>query len=636
MLHVNDLTYRIEGRELLLNASVHIPAGHKIGIVGRNGVGKSTFLRLIDGTLQPDAGIIRIPKGLRMASVAQEAPNGPESLVDTVLAADQERTGLLAELEGDVGLDRMGIIHDRLQDIDAYGAPSRAATILAGLGFDEAAQQRPCAEYSGGWRMRVALAAVLFLEPDLLLLDEPTNYLDLEGAIWLESYLKKYRHTVLLVSHDRDLLNQAVDGILHIQNAGFTLYRGGYDTFDRVRRERLILAEKARRQQDKQRKHIQSFVDRFRYKASKAKQAQSRLKALERMEPMAATIEDPSQTFILPKPTELAPPLIAVEGGAVGYEEGRPILRKLSFTIGNDDRIALLGKNGNGKSTLAKLLTDRLKLMDGSIHRNDKLEIGYFAQHQIEDLEPEETAVEHLRKFLPGKLDSAVRGHLGAFGLTQARADTRCDNLSGGEKARLVLARITTSAPQLLVLDEPTNHLDVDAREALIRALNDYPGSIVIISHDRHFVELVADRLWLVADGSVQAFEGSMTDYQNLLLGSKGGSRNFGDPTENTSISAKNRKTAKRDAAKKRAQLAPLRKALKQLEKEIAAKHRDIEALKKTLANPVTYENSEIDVAEISKRQNEIIMTVAELEERWLELSENIESNKKTSEMGAN
>jgi len=561
-----------------------------------------------------------------MAAVAQEAPNGPESLVDTVLAADHERTKMLAELEEDPTPERIGIIHDRLQDIDAYGAPSRAATILAGLGFDEAAQQRPCAEFSGGWRMRVALAAVLFLQPDLLLLDEPTNYLDLEGAIWLESYVKKYRHTVLLVSHDRDLLNQAVDGILHIHNAGFTLYRGGYDSFDRQRREKLILAEKARKQQDKQRKHIQSFVDRFRYKASKAKQAQSRLKALERMEPMAATMEDPSQNFILPTPKELAPPLIAVERGAVGYEEGKPVLRRLSFTIGNDDRIALLGKNGNGKSTLAKLLTNRLQLMDGNIHRNDKLEIGYFAQHQIEDLVPEETAVEHLRKFLPGKLDSAVRGHLGAFGLTQARAETKCENLSGGEKARLVLARITTSAPQLLVLDEPTNHLDVDAREALIQALNNYPGAIVIISHDRHFVELVADQLWLVAEGGLEPYEGNMSDYQRMLLGGgKISGSNGGDTIEKPSKSAKERKAEKRKAAKHRASLAPLRKELKRLETEIAENQRKLEALKKTLANPTTYENDDVDVSVLSKRQTEHNNKIKLLEENWFELSDRIE-----------
>ena len=452
-----------------------------------------------------------------MAAVAQEAPSGPESLIATVLAADHERDALLAELDADPDAERISAIHERLLAIDGYGAPARAAAILAGLGFDEAAQHRPCRDFSGGWRMRVALAAVLFLEPDLLLLDEPTNYLDLEGAMWLESYLKRYRHTVLLVSHDRNLLNEAVNGILHVHDQRLTLYRGGYDQFERQRREQLEVQEKARKRQDQQRKHIQAFVDRFRYKASKARQAQSRLKALARMEPVAAAMEDPYLRFKLPEPPELAPPLIATESGSVGYVEDQPVLHRLDFTIGADDRIALLGRNGNGKSTLAKLLAGRLSLMSGSMHRNNKLEIGYFAQHQIEDLVPEDSAVEELRRLLPTHTESKVRAHLGAFGLGQQKADTRCRDLSGGEKARLVLARITTASPHLLILDEPTNHLDVDAREALIQALNDYPGAVILISHDRHFVDLVADRLWLVADGTVSNFDGSMDDYRQRL-----------------------------------------------------------------------------------------------------------------------
>ncbi len=555
MLDIRNLTYRIGGRDLITNCSVQIPAGHHVGMVGRNGVGKSTLLRLILDELQADDGEISMPRNLRVGAVAQEAPGGPESIVDTVLAADTERHNLLAELDTDPEAGRMAEIHERLVDIDAYGAPSRAATILAGLGFDEAAQRRPCEEYSGGWRMRVALAAALFLAPDLLLLDEPTNYLDIEGAMWLEGFLRSYRHTVLLVSHDRELLNRAVDHILHIEPTAFTLYRGGYDQFDRQRRERAVLQEKARARQEAQRKHIQQFVDRFRYKASKARQAQSRLKALARMEPIAAALVDPSVSFAIPDGKQLAPPLVSAEGVQVGYRPGEPVLKDLNFTIGNDDRIALLGQNGNGKSTFAKLLAGRLEPMAGHLHRNHRLSAAFFAQHQIEDLRPQDTAIDHLRRLRPDASETELRSHLGGYGLIQDRATTAAENLSGGEKSRLVLALITEAKPQLLILDEPTNHLDVDAREALIQALNQFSGSVILISHDRHFVELVADRLWLVAGGTVNVFDGDVSDYQNRLFRPRRAATPHQKPTIPVQVKKKN-------AAAKRANLAPLRRQL--------------------------------------------------------------------------
>ncbi len=520
MLHVDGLTYRIAGRLLLEDASVAIPGGHKVGLVGRNGVGKSTLLHLILGELQSEAGSIGLPRNARIGTVAQEAPGGEESLLDTVLAADHERARLLAEAETAHDPHRIAEIQLRLADINAHLAPARAATILSGLGFSEETQNGPCSALSGGWRMRVALAAALFASPDVLLLDEPTNYLDLEGTIWLKSFIRAYPHTILMVSHDRDLLNDAVGAILHLERGKLALYQGNYDSFERQRREQQALTLKLKKKQEETRKHMEAFVERFRYKASKARQAQSRLKALARLEPIADVIEDRVAPFHFPDPPKpLAPPLVRWENAAVGYAEGQPILRNITLRLDPDDRIALLGSNGNGKSTFAKLLCGKLETMSGEMKHPPRLTVGYFAQHQLDELSPERTPYDYFSELMPENTQAQRRARLGSYGFGAALADSKCKTLSGGEKARLLFALASFHAPHILVLDEPTNHLDVDSREALIHAINEYEGAVILISHDRHIIETCADRLWLVAHGTVKPFDGDMDDYTDFILG---------------------------------------------------------------------------------------------------------------------
>ena len=496
MLHINDLIYRIGGRVLLEGATAHVPKGHKVGLVGRNGTGKSTLFKLISGELSVDSGAVNLRPGAKLGMVAQEAPSGPESLIDTVLAADQERTQLLAESETATDPHRIAEVHTRLADINAHAAPARAARILSGLGFDEDAQQRPCSDFSGGWRMRVALAAVLFSDPDLLLLDEPTNHLDLEATLWLENYLANWQGTIIVISHDRALLNTSVEEIIHLEEQKLTRYAGNYDFFEKTRRERLSQQAKHRSKQLAEQRRIQAFVDRFRAKATKARQAQSRLKMLEKMEPIATVIEDKTTAFTFPDPSPLSPPLVALDDVAVGYEADSPILKDLDLRIDMDDRIALLGANGNGKSTMMKLLAGRLKAQDGKVVKSTKLEVGYFAQHQAEELPEAETPYDYMQAKMEDVIEAKVRAHLGRFGFEQSKADTPIKNLSGGEKARLLFANMSRTAPHIMLLDEPTNHLDVDAREALVEALNTYDGAVVLVSHDPHLVELVCDRLW--------------------------------------------------------------------------------------------------------------------------------------------
>ncbi|MBE2275725.1 MAG: ABC-F family ATP-binding cassette domain-containing protein [Rhodobacteraceae bacterium] len=517
MLKIEDITYSVEGRPLFEGASATIPTGHKVGLVGRNGTGKTTLFRLIRGELALEGGAISIPQRARIGGVAQEAPASEISLLETVLAADTERAALLAEAETATDPVRIAEVQARLADIDAWSAEGRASAILKGLGFEPEQQGLPCSAFSGGWRMRVALAGVLFAQPDYLLLDEPTNYLDLEGALWLESYLARYPHTVLLISHDRDLLNRAVGSILHLENRKLTLYTGGYDTFAATRAARRASeAADARRQADRK-AHLQSFVDRFRYKASKARQAQSRLKMIERLTATAPP-EDPARTvFTFPEPEEISPPIITMEGVAVGYD-GRAVLSRLNQRIDQDDRIALLGRNGEGKSTLSKLLAGKLASMAGKMVVSSRLRVGYFAQHQVDELRVDETPLQHILRLRPDEGQGKARARLAGFGLQAAQADTEVARLSGGQKARLSLLLATIDAPHLLILDEPTNHLDIDSREALVEALTDYSGAVILVSHDMHLLSLVADRLWLVRAGAVLPWEGDLEDYRRMLL----------------------------------------------------------------------------------------------------------------------
>jgi ATP-binding cassette subfamily F protein 3 len=517
MLRIDDITYAVEGRPLFEGASATIPEGHKVGLVGRNGTGKTTLFKLIRGDLGLESGAISLPTRARIGGVSQEVPSSNISLLDTVLAADTERAELMAESETATDPNRIAEVQTRLADIDAWSAEARASSILKGLGFDDNEQLMPCADFSGGWRMRVALAAVLFSQPDLLLLDEPTNYLDLEGALWLESYLAKYPHTVLIVSHDRGLLNRAVNGILHLEDRKLTFYQGPYDQFARQRAERMAQADAMIKKQSARRAHLQSYVDRFRYKADKAKQAQSRIKALSKMEAITTPQEAALRAFTFPSPEELSPPIINMEGGVTGYGETE-ILRRMNLRIDQDDRIALLGKNGQGKSTLSKLLSERLPLMAGKMTRSSKLRVGYFAQHQVDELHVDETPIDHLRRLRPGETPSRLRSRLSGFGLLAAQADTEVGRLSGGQKARLSLLIATIDAPHMLILDEPTNHLDIESREALVEALTAYSGAVILVSHDMHLLSLVADHLWLVADGTVKPFDGDLEAYRSFLL----------------------------------------------------------------------------------------------------------------------
>lgn len=625
MLSIQDITYRIAGRTLLDKASLSIERGQKLGLVGRNGTGKTTLFRLISGEIQADDGDIQMQKGLRMGQVAQEAPSGATSLIDTVLSADKERAALLAEAETVTEPMRIAEVHTRLADIDAERAPARAARILAGLGFDEAAQQRPCSDYSGGWRMRVALAAVLFARPDFLLLDEPTNHLDLEAALWLEQYLKGWNGTLLVISHDRRFLNEVVDGIVHLAEFKLTRYAGNYDRFERTRRERLEHQSKQREKQEAERARIQSFVDRFRAKATKARQAQSRLKMLDRMEPIAAAIEDASITFNFPDIDPPPPPLMAIQDVSVGYEPEKPVLRKLDLRIDPDDRIALVGANGNGKSTLVKLLSDRLAPEAGKIVKAPKMEVGYFAQHQADELNLDETPYDHAARALPDKKESQVRAHLGRFGFSSDKADTQVESLSGGEKARLLFALMSCGSPNILLLDEPTNHLDVDAREALVHALNAFEGAVILVSHDAHLIELVADRLWLVADGTCKPYEGSLDEYAAELQATRRAKRQSDKDRIEPETSRDNKKQARKERAEQRQATAELRKTVKNAETRMAKLEAEKTALESRLADPAVYNGSTRDLMDLQLRHAEIKEKIAAVETEWLEAQEALE-----------
>ncbi len=622
LLAIRSVTLRIAGRTLLEGADLTVEVGRRIGLVGRNGAGKSTLLKAIAGDLAVDGGDIRLAARARMGRVKQEAPSGDASLLETVLEGDTERTILLGDAErlGATGSDpqRLAETHERLRAIGADSAASRAAAILAGLGFDEVAQVRPVSSFSGGWRMRVALAAALFGAPDLLLLDEPTNHLDLEATLWLEGWLGRFPGAALVVSHDRGLLDRSVQAIAHLDHRRISLTPGGYDEFVRIRTEHAMQHARAAERIAAQRAHMQAFVDRFRAQATKARQAQSRLRALEKLPALENVVEDAPTRFSFPEPARLAPPIIAIDHASVGYG-AMPILRGLHLSIDMDDRIALLGANGNGKSTFAKLLAGRLEPLSGEVRRSGKLRVGYFAQHQEAELDAAESSVGHMARALPRATPPLVRSQLARFGLDADRADTPTGELSGGERARLLLALATRDAPQLLILDEPTNHLDIDARDALVRALSEFSGAVLLITHDPHLVELVADRLWLVADGTVRAYEGDMDEYRGLLTERGRPARADAAPT---------RRDDRRERAENRAQLAPLRRRAKDAEARIARLAAERTAIEQRLADPAIYAPGRAsEITSANTRLAAISREADAAEADWLAAEEALEAS---------
>jgi ATP-binding cassette subfamily F protein 3 len=612
MLKIEDITYNVEGRPLFEGASATIPTGHKVGLVGRNGAGKTTLFRLIRGELALEGGAITLPQRARIGGVAQEVPSSETSLLDTVLAADTERAALMAESEHAHDPHRIAEIQARLSDIDAWSAEGRAASILKGLGFDAEEQLMPCSAFSGGWRMRVALAGVLFAQPDYLLLDEPTNYLDLEGALWLESYLQKYPHTVLIISHDRGLLNRAVQGILHLDNRKLTYWQGGYDQFARQMAERRAVLQAEAKKVDARRAHLQSFVDRFKAKASKAVQAQSRVKMLEKLTPITAPEEAKKVVFSFPKPEELAPPIINLDGAAVGYD-GPPVLRRLNLRIDQDDRIALLGKNGEGKSTLSKLLAGKLQASEGKLNRSSKLRIGYFAQHQVDELHLDETPLQHIMRLRPAEGQPKLRARLAGFGLMADQADTVVARLSGGQKARLSLLLATIDAPHLLILDEPTNHLDIESREALVEALTEYPGAVILVSHDMHLLGLVADRLWLVKGGAVIPYTEDLEAYRRQLLA--------GD--EDVKIAAKPVEKIKKVG---RDEVLALKAEVRKCEDRLKKLNEMRDKLAAKLADPELYEDARKGELETwNRKYAELMDGLDKAEALWMTAQERLE-----------
>ena len=612
MLTIDGVTVRLGGRPILERASATVPVGARVGLIGRNGAGKSTLMKALIGEIEPDDGEVTKPSRSRIGYIAQEAPSGDLTPEEVVLASATERAALLEELETCTDMDRMGDVHDRLLAIDAYSAPARAAKILNGLGFDEEMQQRPVDSFSGGWKMRIALGALLFSEPDILLLDEPSNHLDLEATLWLENFLKSYPATLVVISHERDLLNKVVDHILHLQGGQLTLYPGGYDAFEKQRAERAAQLAAAKASQDAQRARLQDYVARNSARASTAKQAQSRAKMLAKMQPIAALMEDPSLSFDFPDPEEMKSPMITLEQAAVGYGEAPPILKRLNFRIEADDRIALLGRNGNGKTTLARLLASQLDAAEGDVNAPGRLKVGYFTQYQVEELAGEDTPLDLMNRAMEGAAQSAVRAQLGRFGFSGPRAQQRVDKLSGGERARLALALITRDAPHLLILDEPTNHLDVDAREALIQAINDYSGAVILISHDRHMVELTADRLILVDGGTAREYAGSMQDYIDLVLGRNQPKKERGDSAPKARGSRAANSEGKARFAK--SELSKAEKAVERLTADVAR----LDGLIVERSGQQTGQDSASAMQDLLRKRADAADSLAEAEEAWL------------------
>jgi ATP-binding cassette subfamily F protein 3 len=615
MLSITDISVRIAGRLLIDHSSVQIVPGARVGFVGRNGVGKSTLFHAIRGELPTETGTIAIPPRWRVGSLAQEAPDGPESLIEVVLQADLEREALMREAETAHDPIRIADIQTRLVDIDAHSAPARAAAILSGLGFSTTDQGRPCSEFSGGWRMRVALAATLFSAPDLLLLDEPTNYLDLEGTLWLEDHLANYPRTVIVISHDRDLLETSVDQILHLDRGKLALYKGTYSSFEEQRATREMLDAKHARRQADERKRLQAFVDRFKAKASKARQAQSRVKMLERMKPVTALVTQDVRDISFPVPEKmLSPPIIAVDDVSVGYDPKRPVLNRVTLRIDTDDRIALLGSNGNGKSTLVKLLANKLAPFSGHVTRAEKLSIGYFAQHQVDELDLDGSPYDHVRRLMPDAPETKVRGRTGAIGFSGKAGDTLVRNLSGGEKARLLLGLATFFGPNMIILDEPTNHLDIDSRAALAEAINEFPGAVIMVSHDRYLIEACADQLWVVADHTVTSYDGDLDDYRRMVLSARG----MRASSRNSNERGDGRDRPQRNKAEKR---IPLKQKISDAEAEIARISGIIAKIDTALALPDMFKRDPKQAAQLSKARAGAANALQRAEEEWLTAS---------------
>ncbi|MGV3770009.1 MAG: ABC-F family ATP-binding cassette domain-containing protein [Sphingobium phenoxybenzoativorans] len=623
MLNLNGITVRLGGRVILDRATASLPQRSRVGLIGRNGAGKSTLMKVMIGQIDPDEGECETPRAARVGYLKQDAPSGTATPFETVLAADVERDALLAESETCEDPDRLGEIHERLNTIDAYTAPARAARILVGLGFDEEMQGRPLDSYSGGWKMRVALAALLFSQPDLLLLDEPSNHLDLEATLWLENFLKTYRATIVVISHERDLLNNVVDHILHLEGGKITLYPGGYDAFERQRAERLAQLAAAAEKQAAQRAKLQDYVARNSARASTAKQAQSRAKALAKMQPIAAAMEDPTLSFAFPSPPELRPPLVTLDMASVGYDE-TPILKRLNLRIDPDDRIALLGRNGNGKTTLARLIAAQLPPMEGAMNSSNKMKVGYFTQYQVEELDTRDTPLEHMTRQMKGATPGAVRAQLGRFGFSGDRAIQKVGSLSGGERARLALALITRDAPNMLILDEPTNHLDVDSREALVQALNDYDGAVVVVSHDRHMIELVADRLVLVDGGTAAEYAGTLDDYTDLIL-RKGGENSAGSGGDAPKT---DRKADRKAAAEAREKNKVLRIAVHDAEKAMEKLTAERSRIDRAMFDPASAgpQEKDLTMGELMRRRGDVEKKLEAAEARWMEATEALES----------
>jgi ATP-binding cassette subfamily F protein 3 len=617
MLSITEISVRIAGRLLIDHSSAQIVPGARVGFVGRNGVGKSTLFAAIRGELPTETGTITIPPRWRVGSLAQEAPDGPESLVDVVLKADVERDSLLREADTAHDPHRIAEIQTRLVDIDAHSAPARAAAILSGLGFSTADQARPCQEFSGGWRMRVALAATLFAAPDLLLLDEPTNYLDLEGTLWLEDHLANYPRTVIVISHDRDLLDTSVDQILHLDRGKLTLYKGTYSSFEEQRATREMLDAKHAKRQADERKRLQAFVDRFKAKASKARQAQSRVKMLEKMKPITALVTQDVREISFPIPEKmLSPPIIAVDNVSVGYDPKKPVLNRVTLRIDTDDRIALLGSNGNGKSTLVKLIANKLAPFSGHVTRADKLSVGYFAQHQVDELNLDGSPYDHIRKLMPDATETKVRGRTGAIGFSGKAGDTLVKSLSGGEKARLLLGLATFFGPNMIILDEPTNHLDIDSRAALAEAINEFPGAVIMVSHDRYLIEACADQLWVVADHTVTTFDGDLDDYRRMVLSARGMRTNSRDRGGNERGGGRDKPA--RNRSEKR---VPLKQKISDAEAEIARISGIISKIDTALALPDLFKRDPKQAAQLTKARAGAASALQRAEEEWLAAS---------------